>query len=285
MYKNLKTKIKSRQFAVIRRRYSPPEVPWRKIHNAIALAISICKFFKYPSPDTKVSTSPARGEVKKNALHPQCAPDATGFLSDVYNRGTRARKFLADGVQCGRSMIEMLGVLAIIGVLSVGGIAGYSKAMEKWKLNTTFSELTLLINEVIPFSQQFVSYQPGTNLLPIIESLNLKPNSFQDYGTYLTDYWNNRFIAQTCSSSPCWKFYYVLSQKEDVNAKICYQLVSFAQNFTQNIYRVAVNGNFLWGNTHCADGRICLRDQNIQQINYYCANLCQRNCILEIGFE
>ena len=27
--------------------------------------------------------------------------------------------------QSGRSMIEMLGVLAIIGVLSVGGIAGY----------------------------------------------------------------------------------------------------------------------------------------------------------------
>ena len=37
----------------------------------------------------------------------------------------------------GRSMIEMLGVLAIIGVLSVGGIAGYSSAMEKWKLNET----------------------------------------------------------------------------------------------------------------------------------------------------
>ena len=37
--------------------------------------------------------------------------------------------------QCGRSMIEMLGVLAIIAILSVGGIAGYSKAMEKWKVN------------------------------------------------------------------------------------------------------------------------------------------------------
>ena len=35
----------------------------------------------------------------------------------------------------GRSMIEMLGVLAIIGVLSVGGIAGYSKAMEKIHVN------------------------------------------------------------------------------------------------------------------------------------------------------
>lgn len=35
----------------------------------------------------------------------------------------------------GRSMIEMLGVLAIICVLSVGGIAGYSKAMELWKIS------------------------------------------------------------------------------------------------------------------------------------------------------
>ena len=37
--------------------------------------------------------------------------------------------------QSGRSMVEMLGVLAIIGVLSVGGIAGYSKAMTKFKIN------------------------------------------------------------------------------------------------------------------------------------------------------
>ena len=39
--------------------------------------------------------------------------------------------------QSGRSMVEMLGVLAIIGVLSVGGIAGYSKAMYKHKINQT----------------------------------------------------------------------------------------------------------------------------------------------------
>ena len=37
--------------------------------------------------------------------------------------------------QCGRSMIEMLGVLAIVGVLSVGGLAGYSKAMRANKIN------------------------------------------------------------------------------------------------------------------------------------------------------
>ena len=44
--------------------------------------------------------------------------------------------------QCGRSMIEMLGVLAIIGVLSVGGIAGYSKAMMKFKINKTMQHIT-----------------------------------------------------------------------------------------------------------------------------------------------
>lgn len=37
--------------------------------------------------------------------------------------------------QIGRSMIEMLGVLAIIGVLSVGGLAGYTKAMRTHKIN------------------------------------------------------------------------------------------------------------------------------------------------------
>ncbi len=35
----------------------------------------------------------------------------------------------------GRSMIEMLGVLAIIGVLSVGGLYAYTAAMLKYRMN------------------------------------------------------------------------------------------------------------------------------------------------------
>ena len=38
-------------------------------------------------------------------------------------------------IESGRSMIEMLGVLAIIGVLSIGGIAGYTMAMNKFRAN------------------------------------------------------------------------------------------------------------------------------------------------------
>ena len=47
--------------------------------------------------------------------------------------------------QLGRSMVEMLGVLAIIGVLSVGGIAGYAKAMQKYKLNKVEDQVSHIV--------------------------------------------------------------------------------------------------------------------------------------------
>ena len=49
----------------------------------------------------------------------------------------------------GRSMVEMLGVLAIIGVLSVGAIAGYSKAMFKYRLNKHAESFSMFLNEAI----------------------------------------------------------------------------------------------------------------------------------------
>ena len=46
--------------------------------------------------------------------------------------------------QSGRSMIEMLGVLAIVGVLSAGGIAGYSMAMQSHKTNALIEKIQLI---------------------------------------------------------------------------------------------------------------------------------------------
>lgn len=53
-------------------------------------------------------------------------------------------KNLYKSEQSGRSMVEMLGVLAIIGVLSVGGIAGYSKAMAKYKTTQTLDQISMV---------------------------------------------------------------------------------------------------------------------------------------------
>lgn len=49
-------------------------------------------------------------------------------------------------IQRGRSMVEMLGVLAIIGVLSIGGIAGYSKAMLQYKTNKTADQIVQIVS-------------------------------------------------------------------------------------------------------------------------------------------
>ena len=42
--------------------------------------------------------------------------------------------------ELGRSMVEMLGTLAIMGVLTIGGIAGYNYAITKHRANTLFTE-------------------------------------------------------------------------------------------------------------------------------------------------
>ena len=42
--------------------------------------------------------------------------------------------------QQGRSMVEMLGVLAVMGVLSVGGVAMYTNAMNKYRANEILNE-------------------------------------------------------------------------------------------------------------------------------------------------
>ena len=50
--------------------------------------------------------------------------------------------------EAGRSMVEMLGVLAIVGVLSIGGIVGYTKAMAKYKLDKTLNQISMIITSV-----------------------------------------------------------------------------------------------------------------------------------------
>jgi type II secretory pathway pseudopilin PulG len=60
----------------------------------------------------------------------------------------RTMTILKHNDQSGRSMVEMLGVLAIIGVLSVGGISGYSKAMAKFKLIKAQDQITMLLMNI-----------------------------------------------------------------------------------------------------------------------------------------
>ncbi len=69
--------------------------------------------------------------------------------------------------QSGRSMIEMLGVLAIIGVLSVGGIAGYSKAMSKYRTNKVLDQVAMLVTNIRTMYAQQQTYGNLDNALAI----------------------------------------------------------------------------------------------------------------------
>lgn len=48
----------------------------------------------------------------------------------------------------GRSMVEMLGVLAIIGVIAVGALAGYAQAILKFRTTQTADEIQTLADEI-----------------------------------------------------------------------------------------------------------------------------------------
>ena len=61
------------------------------------------------------------------------------ILSETKNL-MRSFTFVQDDNQSGRSMVEMLGVLAVMGVLSVGGVAMYTNAMNKYRANELLNE-------------------------------------------------------------------------------------------------------------------------------------------------
>ena len=75
--------------------------------------------------------------------------------------------------QSGRSMVEMLGVLAIIGVLSVGGISGYSKAMAKYKLTKAQDQMAMLLINIRTAFSGSPSYSGLNNSTAV--QLNIVP--------------------------------------------------------------------------------------------------------------
>ena len=78
----------------------------------------------------------------------------------------------------GRSMIEMLGVLAIVGVLSVGGIAGYSKAMNKFKTNKAIDQVNMISTNIRTLFSSQRNYTGLNNKLAV--KANLIPTEMYD---------------------------------------------------------------------------------------------------------
>ena len=82
-----------------------------------------------------------------------------------------------DSLYAGRSMVEMLGVLAIIGVLSIGAISGYSKAMMKYKLNQHAVAVNMLINNVLSIKDKLQHTSDSiSNYSTLLYKMNMLPD-------------------------------------------------------------------------------------------------------------
>mgnify|MGYP004498577113 CR=1 FL=1 len=244
-------------FSVILRRYSLPEVPWRRIYNVIAKVMS--RFFRYPSPDTNVSTYPSGSEVSQ-----------------------------------GRSMIEMLGVLAIIAVLSVGGIAGYSKAMEKFKVNKAVSEYSYLIQgllEHLDNIQRMSNVQEGDvhhGLVSVVQAAGLVPETWNriNYNDSMSDPYGNRIQIFSRKSRLVIDMYLGgFSALEDggtaslaFSPKFCSTLMQdVAQPLSSVLYYVwfTNSGQAYFGDKFCGSGKKCIRDLTISEMQQAC-NYCTK---------
>ncbi|MBQ8250542.1 MAG: hypothetical protein IJY92_01355 [Alphaproteobacteria bacterium] len=65
-------------------------------------------------------------------------------------------------IESGRSMVEMLGVLAIIGVLSIGGISGYTLSMRRHRANSVVDLASKLSLTAYDFTQKKPFYYGNT---------------------------------------------------------------------------------------------------------------------------
>ena len=63
----------------------------------------------------------------------------------------KKRQQTLTGVENGRSTIEMLAVLAIVALLSVGSLVGYSRAVRRQRLNETISQVALMMTNIRAF--------------------------------------------------------------------------------------------------------------------------------------
>ena len=205
-----------------------------------------------------------------------------------------------DATTCrGRSMVEMLGVLAVIGVLSVGAIAGYSKAMMKYKLNKQAESFSMLLNNALQLTEDLTKTVKRTsyigpdffakaNLLPDGMRYNASDNRIYDvFNNKISLYYNNNTNVRVYD-------YVFLIDMEQAGTKIsgrsreiCRNIALTAKENAANLYSFRMRSsmesgyteNSLFGGLSSVNYNL-LQNATLKQIDDMCAS-----CDSEVGCE
>lgn len=191
----------------------------------------------------------------------------------------------------GRSMIEMLGVLAIIAALTAGGLVGFNKAMAAYHWNMALGQWDTLINVVVKYKSQLHindgSQQDLLSLLPIFEATGELPDSMfvENCGTtkrncYVVDTMGNKIRVYNHNTGYI-GIGYLISQN---NVEACRLFMTMAKSYhnTVDIIQFYTNDRIddlntaknihFYGDRYCYGNNtsICLKDLSVSRINEIC---------------
>lgn len=206
--------------------------------------------------------------------------------------------------QCGRSMIEMLGVLAIVGILSVGGISAFQQAMTKHKVNKLIGEYVVFLQDpFLKYRDEWRRLQRdnGDNrvyLASSLKSLGL-PEGWdiaKDNPNHITDSMGNHlspFTGWTGFAHPGFGFY-LGESKNDTTLMICRQFMSnIIIPFQEEVYHLSISqpdeatGGLWRGSHHCSKNNDkCLANMSLSDITEFCASCVEgKECSIAIYFD
>lgn len=162
--------------------------------------------------------------------------------------------------ESGRSMIEMLGVLAIIGVLSVGGIAGYSKAMNKFKTNKIADNVSMLVANIKTLYAQQNTYAGLNNGTAV--SMGVVPDelgtAYNGAKATLTNAFNGPvFIKQSNSTTPNDGKAFTI-QFNNLSREACITLATndWGSGYSSGLIALKVKGTSTAAGDTAADGEL-----------------------------
>ena len=215
-------------------------------------------------------------------------------------------------LSAGRSMVEMLGVLAIIGVLSVGAISGYSKAMMKYKLNKQSEQISTVIYNSMTTADQFSPPPPNPgsssveNMTSIYIKLGLIPDEMikSTDTAYVYDVFNNpiRFANINWGDFQYLQTSITFSINSNSRQDVaeCMNVFNIFKAMDENIYDTSIARSFSQGDQTSSDivsqvsGTLscglksypCLKDLTVADIEQLC-NVCSeaRSCTLSVRYN
>ena len=247
--------------------------------------MNLFKFFSFSSLAHNERKQADAALCTKNE-RPKNGADAKPCLSDVYKSGTRARRRQADVPLCGRSMVEMLGVLAIIGVLSVGAISGYSKAMMKYKLNKQTEQISTILNNFLLYVHEF-KYDNYTVMTDVLTKLNAIPEEMikiEKNTRYVYDALNNRYrLGCHVSGGTYFCSIYIAMDTSNYAIESCRNILTAAKENSPDIWQFLMYKNDgdsitsrTYGDKYCGGSYPCIRDMKLSDIENFC-----RDCSID----